>query len=415
MDLYHYSNEELASKLQESSYDLIGVGFMAARFKETVVGLCEAINENKKNAWLILGGQGPTPIPDYMLRTTKADVVVMSEADETICDLLRCKIENGDRSKVDGIAYWDEGEVVINRRRKILMKLDELPWPAWDVFPIDDYARSLKLWQQEPGEYSLAIDTARGCIASCAFCYRMEKGIRKKSISRVIEEINYLYHKYNITNFFILDELFVFLRSRVFEFEKALAEKGLDIKFGCDARVDLLDEEVVRSLKRAGCTFLCIGFESADDNVLKLMNKSATAAKNRWALENILKVGGIAIGLNFLWNNPGDTEDTLYKNMAEIKEFNQFDQVRTIRPTTPYPGSALYHQAIENGLIKGPEEFFDRFINSDLITINFMNIPTERCYELLLDVNGELIRDYFRNLGKNAEEGERMIQQFADL
>ena len=71
-DIFHYTNGELADFLQKNEFDLIGVGFLAARFKETIIGLCNTINKYKKNAWLVLGGPGPTPIPEYVLKKTKA-------------------------------------------------------------------------------------------------------------------------------------------------------------------------------------------------------------------------------------------------------------------------------------------------------------------------------------------------------
>src|SRR3989344_6075515 len=72
MDIFHYTNEQLAKHLYENEYDLIGIGFMAARFTETVLDMCKTINGHKKNAWLVLGGSGPSPIPEYILETTKA-------------------------------------------------------------------------------------------------------------------------------------------------------------------------------------------------------------------------------------------------------------------------------------------------------------------------------------------------------
>lgn len=72
-DLFHYSNKELAKVfLKNDSYDLIGIGFLAARFRETILGLCATVNKFKKNAWLILGGHGPTPIPEYVLKKNQS-------------------------------------------------------------------------------------------------------------------------------------------------------------------------------------------------------------------------------------------------------------------------------------------------------------------------------------------------------
>jgi radical SAM superfamily enzyme YgiQ (UPF0313 family) len=415
MDVFHYTNDQLAEKLQECKYDLIGIGFKAPRFRETIIDLCNVVNENKKDSWLVLGGQGPSPIPEYILKTTKADVVAMGEAEDTIVDLLECKINNGSLARVDGIAYREGADDYVNKRRNPVVELDKIPLPEWEVFPIKEYSESVMMFGQEKEELSLAINTSRGCVAHCNFCYRMEKGLRRMSIPRVIEQINILYHKYKMSVFYIIDELFVSSKKRIYELEKALRKSHLRIKFGCDARVNLMDKETIRSLKRCGCNFLCIGFESSDDNVLSLMSKNTTVAQNILALENITEVGGIGIGLNFLWNNLGDTEKTLWKNVDMIKKYNTYDQVRTIRPATAYPGSPLYYKSIEMGLLKGPEDFFCKFKNSDLITVNYTDIPLKRCYELLLEANRDLIYDHYKNTNGTMDEADSLIQQFDDL
>lgn len=100
-DVFHYTNEELAKLfLKNCFYDLIGVGYLAARFKETIIDLCATINKYKKNAWLVLGGHGPSPIPQYVLKKTGSDIVVVGEGEETILELLDCKQRKGDLSSV---------------------------------------------------------------------------------------------------------------------------------------------------------------------------------------------------------------------------------------------------------------------------------------------------------------------------
>ncbi|MEA5090922.1 B12-binding domain-containing radical SAM protein [Solidesulfovibrio sp.] len=415
MDLYHYSNAQLEEKLRDAAYDLIGVGFMAARFKETILDLCASINRAKKDAWLVLGAHGPSPIPEYVLKTTRADVVAMGEAELTLPELLFCKVNGRDLRGVPGLAYRIGDEVVVNPRRKPVAALDALPFPAWDLFPIETYMRSVVWPWQESGEKSLNFSAGRGCINKCNFCYRMERGLRVRSVENIVSEVKILYNNYGINNFYINDELFVFKKERIFDFEKQLEVNDIHIKFGCDARVDIIDRELLESLKRCGCKFLCIGFESASDEVLRLMNKNTTYAQNIRALEAITAVGNLGVGLNFLWNNLGDDEKTLLRNVELIKTYNNYDQLRTIRPVTPYPGSDLYYKAVDMGLLTGPEDFFDRFVNSDLLLVNFMDIPTERVYELLLEANTDLINDHFRHTSGDMQTAQTMIQQFADL
>jgi len=272
-DVFHYPNDHLASLLQSKHFDIIGLGFLSARFKETVEPLCEVINQYKKDAWLVLGGHGPSPIPEYMLRTTGADVVAIGEAEKTVVDLVKCKVNKGNLSNIEGIAYRNGEQIYVNSRRKLVMDLDSLPFPAWDIFPMEEYTTSSIRPGQDKTEKSLDIITTRGCTNRCSFCYRMEKGIRSRKIGDVIEEMKTLMSKFGVTYFHIADELTFFSKKRVFEFEEVLEKNGLKIKYFCDIRANLIDREVAESLKRSGCQLVNIGFESLDQAVLDRINK----------------------------------------------------------------------------------------------------------------------------------------------
>ena len=154
--------------------------------------------------------------------------------------------------------------------------------------------------------------------------------------------------------------------------------------------------------------------ESSDQNVLNLMKKNTTVEQNIKAAEIARKVG-IGLGLNFIWGNKGDTEESLRKNVELIKTYNTYDQLRTIRPVTPYPGCELYYEAIEKGLLSGPEDFFEKFKNSDLLTVNFTDIPEEKFYKLLFEANKELINDHYSHTTKNMEEANNLIDSFYNI
>ena len=89
--------------------------------------------------------------------------------------------------------------------------------------------------------------------------------------------------------------------------------------------------------------------------------------------------------------------------------------MRTIRPVTPYPGSDLYYEAIERGLLSGPEDFFNKFKNSDLYTVNFTDIPKDRFYKLLFEANKELIIDHYEHTTKDMNSVNRLIKDFYNL
>ncbi len=414
MDVFHYTNEQLAAYLSDSEFDLIGLGFMAARFKRTVEELCRVVNNHKKKAWFVLGGHGPTPIAEYILKTTRADYVVLGEADKSIVELLDCKISGGDPRKIKGIAFRDEDAIVFNERQKPVSDLNTLPFPAWDLFPMDRYTASLKFAGMAEEEKSFSVLTSRGCINRCSFCYRLEKGIRSRSPENIVEEVKVLNRTYGVSYVYFSDELSVVSKKQIEEFASLLKKNNLSIKYRMECRVDLFDKEIAKILKDSGCVFLNIGFESTDQKVLDLLKKNVTVEQNIRAAQ-IANEFGIGVGLNFIWGLPGDSEKSLRSNVEFIKKYNQYDQLRTVRPVTPYPGSPLYYEAIERGLLKGPEDFFARFKNADLYMVNFMGIPEAEIYQMLFEVNRELITDHYQHTNGDMTEATGVIDKFYNL
>ena len=397
MDVYHYTNKQLADYLDKNEFDFIGLGFMAARFTETILPLCKVINKHKKNAYFVLGGHGPSPIPGYILSKAACDGVVVGEAEGII-------------------ANADE---FISKRRNIIYghpikKLDELPYPAWDLFPMEIYTTCIRNPGMNDNDKMIAMMSSRGCVNACTFCYRMEKGLRLRKIDKVVEEMKILNDRYGVNYFEFADECFIMNEKRLLKFQQSLKENNLDIKYWCAARVDLVNEELLKLMKDTGCVFINYGFESMNQEVLKEMKKNTTPKQNRNAAELTKKLG-ISFGVNFIWGYPSDTLNTLKQNMEFIIEYNSPYQCRTIRPVIPYPGSELYYDAINKGLLDGADDFFNRFNNSDLITVNFTRYTDEQIYKALFDVNCLLIKDHQEKADISNEKAYNLMRGFQKL
>jgi len=208
--------------------------------------------------------------------------------------------------------------------------------------------------------------------------------------------------------------MFVASKDRLRRIKQGLDDRGMEIKFSANARVDGLTRVKMELLKEIGCTFLNLGVESTSQRVLDLMNKRTTVQQNINAIE-LTKEFDICVGINMLWNNYGDDIETLQNNADFIIRHTDHDQLRTVRPVCPYPGSPLYYDAINRGLLKGPAEFFNIFKNSDLVTINFMNIPLDKCYQELFTANTKLILDYQQHTDMSEKEANKLIEGFHDL
>jgi len=153
--------------------------------------------------------------------------------------------------------------------------------------------------------------------------------------------------------------------------------------------------DLLKIMKRAGCVFINYGIEAMDDQVLKNMKKGLTTDQVIKGVESTLEAG-ISPGLNIIFGNIGDNKGTLNKGVEFLLKYDDGAQMRTIRPVTPYPGSPLYYHAIEKGLLKDCEDFYEnKHTNSDLLAINYTDMSDDEFYRCLFDANTRLLANYF--------------------
>lgn len=373
--------ELLIHTITDRKPDFVCVGFTCPRYvwmKHTLWAIREACNEC--GAAMVIGGHGPSAIPVYMRSETGADAVICGEAEEAIKDVV-FNVERG---------------VLLGRK---VQKLDNIPFPAWHLFNMEAYTnKRTRLFtyghEEKPMFFMI---TSRGCAGRCSFCYRLTPKIRQRSIANVREEIMALHDKYGIEFFFLFDEMAVGSKARATKLCKMFNDLPFDFKWASNCRVEpLQDLDTVKMLVDSGCINMGVGFESMDDVVLKKMNKRTTAKQNIIAADNCVKAG-LNMTINVLWALPGDTAESLEKNVQFVLEYSSWNECRTIKPATPYPGSPLYDLAIETGKLANAEDFFEKHINLDLITVNYMDMPIHRAYKLLYDANARLIDAYFEN------------------
>lgn len=398
-DIYHYPPEHLTKYLDNNAFDIVGLSFIAGYFQyKKVLEISKAINKsiNRNNFKYILGGHGPSPEPEYFLRKTKADFVVIGEGERTIIELSAVldKVGLEFLNQVNGIAYLKDKKVIKTKPRQPIKDLDIIPFPEWSLFDINHYCLA-------PYPNSKYIDrtfpvlSSRGCCFKCSFCYRMIPGIRFRTPQNIVDEIQILKDKYHITYIAFYDELLMASPKRTQEICNAILESNIDIRWCCDGRLNFAKPEILKLMKKAGCTFINYGIESYDNEVLKNMHKQLTTQQIDDGLQNTIKEG-ISPGLNIIFGNIGDNESTLLKGVKLILKYTDYSQMRTIRPVTPYPGSELYYDAIRIEKLKDVADFYEnKHINSDLISVNFTDLTDKQFYDLLFYYNKSLIVNYF--------------------
>lgn len=403
-DIYHWPESHLTNFLDSNKFDVAGIGVIGGYYQfGKLLKISEAINKSKQRPFFILGNSGPSPEPEYFLRKVGANAVVVGEGEETVKDLLGVLSEGKKLSDVNGIAYIDQtsGTYIKNQKRELINDVDRIPMPAWNLFPMEHYV--LKRW---PGianhERSMCLVSGRGCSFKCNFCYRMDKGLRIRSPESIVGEMLILKEKYGVSYFEFFCELLMNSEQRVVALCNAFLEKLPGINWGCSGRLNYAKLSLLQLMKRAGCSFIDYGIESVDDVALRNMGKALTVKQILAGVENTLSAG-ISPGFNIIFGNIGETADNLRKDVEFLLKYDDHSQLRTIRPVTPYPGSPLYYYAIRKGLLKGPADFYEsKHTNSDLVSINFTDMPIEEIHRLLLSSNKTLIEAYYAAQQKKA-------------
>lgn len=396
-DVYHYPESHLVEHLKKKRYDVIGFNFIAGYYPyRKLLKISEVINSVPNRPFYLLGGHGPSPDPEFFMKKTKANAVCIGEGDITIVELMEAIEGNRSFHSVKGIAFMENGRCIQTERRELIQDLDSIPFPAWDLFPMDYYVliRSPNI---RSDERSGIILSNRGCLFSCNFCYRLDKGLRMRSPQNVIEEIKMLKEKYNCTFIKFADELFISSPKRAIEMSQAFINAKLNIRWTCNGRLNWATPKVLEIMSRSGCVFINYGIESVDDKILSNMNKGLTVAQIHEGIKNTL-AAGISPGYNIIFGNIGEDEETLQQGVDFLLKFDDGAQLRTIRPVTPYPGTPLFDYAIEKGLLKDIEDFYEnKHLNSDLVAINFTELSDDKFHEILYKANKALIENYFQN------------------
>jgi anaerobic magnesium-protoporphyrin IX monomethyl ester cyclase len=388
------SKEEIECRVRDLQFDVAGIGGLITtyRFIKWLIPLIRKYHGSKK---IIAGGTVATTIPRILLTENEIDIAVLGEGEHTLVALLNALSRGTPLSQVSGIAFMQAGEMVRNPPREEIADLDSIPFPDWDLFPMDVYFRTVvdhktgSKWQdghKDEGVFKkqfreIAMVSSRGCPYTCIYCYHYHMGklYRFRSARNMIEEIKLLKDKFDIQSVQFLDDCFVIRKDRVFEFCDLLIKERLDLSWGCNGRVNIVDEEMFKRMRETGCTNVDYGIESGSQKILDIMRKNVTVQQAKDALLMTRKYFGEA-GKN--WNftmmigTPGETKETIAESIAFCRGLEMSPDA--VFFTTAFPGTELYERARARGLIKDEEEYISSLWEmGEQMLINFTEMSDE--------------------------------------
>ncbi len=322
--------KQIAERVKDAC--LVGITTTAPIYS-SALELANTIKRLNSKTKVVFGGPQATFLDTESLERSAADAVVRGEGEFTMQEIASSLESDPSRSMegIAGVTYKEAGMIVKNPDRELIANLDDIPFPARDLLPMERYT---------PPE-STGVVSSRGCPFRCIFCASSKlynKKFRSRSAQNVFEEVTQLVAK-GYKNVTMLDDNFILNKERAFAFADLVEEHNVKFEFSCTGRVDSIDEDLLHRLHDVGCTGLFFGVESASDETLTLIKKGFTTDQVIDAFST-LKHHDIPTTASFMLGLPGDDARKVANTINLAKHISPDFAMFSV--TTPYPGTELY-------------------------------------------------------------------------
>jgi len=331
-------------RIELSKPDILGISILTPS-AEAGFEMAKMAKEMLPNVFVVMGGPHATILPLETIGNEHVDAVCFGEGEETLIELVN---NPNNLEGVKGIYYKKDGESKMNPPRPLIDDLDNIPFPNWSLLPtLEDYFKSAH-------KRELPMLLSRGCPFNCSFCQPTSrtmygKKIRFRSIENVVDEIEYLIHSYNITGCEFQDDTFTFNKNWATGICEEIVKRGMRVSWHPLTRADLVTEEILVWMKKAGCNLIDIGVESGSEYIRNsVLGKGLTTESIKKAFQLCHKVG-IETNAFMMLGSPGETKETLQQSLKLIREIKPHSII--VYRTTPRPGTFLWDKTIADGIL----------------------------------------------------------------
>lgn len=334
-----FEKEKLIKILNEIQPKIIGISTYVESW-DTQKAMCSFLKRMFPKAALVAGGYCANFCYDILLKESEFDYIMRGEGELTFNYLCKFLINNeGHIQDIKGLVYNNGNEIKLNPPAERIKDIEALEYPDRGALDFSLYS------------YPFTISTARGCPGRCIFCSSQAfwgKKVCLREPEGIIKEIEYVYQKYKLKEFFIVDDTFTLLPKRTIRFCELLDElkerEGVAFSWGCESRADVVNEELLQSMAKTGCKIIQFGMESGNDNILKTIKKAITYRQLYHAVEQAYALG-IKTNVSYIIGHPEDTEDTINETLEKALVLkNNFNANVICSINTPYPGTELYRE-----------------------------------------------------------------------
>jgi len=362
--------EEIINKAHCIKPDLIGITATILTIN-AAYEIGQRLKEDSSSIPLVIGGPQFCSSPRETLDKDIFDIGVLGEGEETFLEIAQA-VRNGNFSpeRIQGIVYKKDGKIVEGNPRSYILDLDTIPYPARHLYP------PLSVYKPVPASYKKKpvglMITSRGCPYQCIFCDRAVFGnrFRAHSPKYVVDEMELLMKNFGAKEIRFMDDTFTMDTKRAYAICERILKRGIKVPWTCLTRVDRVDYDLLKTMKKAGCWQVIYGIESGDDEMLKRIKKGVTVAENEKAVK-MAKKAGLNVRATFVFGMPGETSNSIRKTVNFAKK-SKLDVVNFFTVIL-YPGNELYKIAKSEGkVIHSNYEHYTSLIDAEETKLHYL-------------------------------------------
>jgi len=348
-------NLDLPDVLQE--VEKLGPDIVVSRlslpaFKQDLE-ILNQVSEACPGAHLVAWGTICAVAPVKAIAESSVHITIQGELEFTLPDVVK-GLEAGSLEGAVGICFRHGGKIVQNQRRPFETNLDSLPIPAYHLLDMDRYLIEEGRFYPESEKGNLtrffSVLSSRGCSYNCVYCpYPIGSGRpwRGMSARRTVDEIEHLVRNYDVHGIWFRDQTFSMDMARASKICDEILERRLRIRWTCETRADRISRELARKMRQSGCVSVNIGVETGDPRILAIVGKRGASVEKIAEAFKVTREEGLRRRAFVLIGLPGESWQSIEKTRRLIDAIDP--DVLTVDIVTPYPGTALYEMAEDEG------------------------------------------------------------------
>ena len=343
--------------------EVLGITHMFLHEWPVIKEIAERAKARLPHITVVLGGENATAFWKWIFSDTSAvDYCVLGEGEATMLELVARRLADLPIDDLPGVACRDGQDARSSGLPQRLTKVDRIPRPAWELFPVTRYMSSTDNYGVHRGR-SIPMLASRGCPYRCTFCSSPQMWTTRymtREPQEVVDEMKFYVAQYGIENVNFVDLTAIIKKEWIVEFCHILERENLGItwQLPVGTRSEALDEEVLPLLYATGCRNITYAPESGSIRMLDAIKKRVKLPRLLESLRAAVR-SGLVTNVNIIIGHPQELRRDLWKSFGLLLRAALIGcQSSSVMIYAPYPGSADFEDLLRRGEVEVSGDYY---------------------------------------------------------